>query len=215
MGKVEVVAEAANAEEALILVEQYKPDLIFLDIQMPEKSGFELIEDLIEAPYVIFTTAYEEYALKAFEVGAIDYLLKPIRTDRLKDAVDKVLKFKELEPLDTNKVFNIDDKIFIKDGEKCFFIKVADIKRVVSEGNYAKIFFKEQHVIVHRSLNGLAQKLDPKHFFRANRQEIVNLNYVERVEPFFSNTLVFFLQGNIKIELSRRQSVLFKDLFGI
>ncbi|GIV43485.1 MAG: DNA-binding response regulator [Bacteroidia bacterium] len=213
---VEIVGQAAFVDEALEIIEKEKPDLIFLDINMPEKSGFELIEELVQVPYCIFTTAYDEYALKAFEVGAVDYLLKPIQIQRLKDAIDKVKKLIEQDKeQNSSQYFSIHHRIFIRDGDKCFFVKVSDIKRIISEGNYARIFFKDQQALVHRSLNVLSTKLDPEYFFRANRQELINIQYIERIEPYFSNTLVFFLTGNIKVEVSRRQSVLFKDKFGI
>ncbi len=213
---IEVVGQAAYVEEALEVIEKEKPDLIFLDINMPEKSGFDLLEELVQVPYFIFTTAYDEYALKAFEVGAVDYLLKPIQVQRLKDAVDKVKKLIEQDQSDTsNHYFSIQDRVFVRDNDKCFFIKVSDIKRIVSEGNYARIYFKDQQALIHRSLNSLALKLDPQYFFRANRQELINIQYIERVDPYFSNTLVFFLTGNLKVEVSRRQSVMFKEKFGL
>lgn len=213
---VEVVGQAAFVDEAIEIIDREKPDLLFLDINMPEKSGFELIEELVQVPYFIFTTAYDEYAIKAFEVGAVDYLLKPIQLQRLKDAIDKVKKLIEQDHHETsNQYFSIQDRIFIRDNDKCFFIKVSEIKRIVSEGNYARIYFKDMQALVHRSLNALTTKLDPDFFFRANRQELINIQYIERVEPYFSNTLVFFLTGNIKIEVSRRQSVIFKDKYGI
>jgi two-component system LytT family response regulator len=212
---IEIVGEASYVEEALEIIDKQKPDLLFLDINMPEKSGFDLIEEMVEVPYFIFTTAYEEYALKAFEVGAIDYLLKPIQMNRLREAIDKIKKIIEQDKAGNNQYFSIKDRIFLRDNEKCYFVKTADIKRIVSEGNYARIYFKDQHALVHRSLNALSTKLDPQYFFRANRQELINIQYIEKVEPYFSNTLVFTLTGNIKVEVSRRQSVLFKEKFGI
>jgi len=212
---IEIVGEASYVEEALEIIDKQKPDLLFLDINMPEKSGFDLIEEMVEVPYFIFTTAYEEYALKAFEVGAIDYLLKPIQMNRLREAIDKIKKIIEQDKAGNNQYFSIEDRVFIRDNEKCYFVKTADIKRIVSEGNYARIYFKDQHALVHRSLNALSTKLDPQYFFRANRQELINIQYIEKVEPYFSNTLVFTLTGNIKVEVSRRQSVLFKEKFGI
>ncbi len=212
---IEIVGQAAFVEEALQIIEKEKPDLIFLDINMPEKSGFNLIEELIQVPYFIFTTAYEDYALKAFEVGAVDYLLKPIQPNRLKDAIDKVKKLIDQDNQGNHQYFSIQDRIFIRDNDKCYFVKVSDIKRIVSEGNYARIYFNEHQALIHRSLNALSNRLDPEYFFRANRQELINIQFIERIEPYFSNTLVFFLSGNLKVEVSRRQSVLFKDKFGL
>ena len=139
---IEIIAEASNADEGLDLIDKLKPQLIFLDIQMPEKTGFEMLEELIESPTIIFTTAYNEFAIKAFEVNALDYILKPIETSRLREAIAKAKKQIALadEQSGTQKLAE-DSQVFIRDGERCWYVKLNDIRLIESNGNYAKIFF--------------------------------------------------------------------------
>lgn len=210
---IQIVAEAENVDEALDLIEKFKPQLVFLDIQMPEKNGFELLEELIETPAIIFTTAYDEYALKAFEVNALDYLLKPIEKDRLTDAVAKAKR--QIEELKLEKLRNKllpHEKVFLRDGDKCWFIHLSEIRLIESAGNYAKIHFDKYQPLIHRTLNSLDERLSDEMFFRANRQQIINLNYLEKIEPFFNSGFLFFMKDGSKIEVSRRQAVKFKDL---
>jgi two-component system LytT family response regulator len=145
--EIEVVAEAANASEGIEKINNLAPELIFLDIQMPGKTGFELLQELDRAPQVIFTTAYDEYALKAFEVNALDYLLKPVEPKRLSDAINKLQNHEErdngsAEPVNFNRsILRESDQVFVKDGERCWFVKLTDIRLFESVGNYAKVFF--------------------------------------------------------------------------
>lgn len=223
--QVKIAGEAANAEEATELIDELKPDMMFLDIQMPGKNGFELLESLEDSvPEVIFTTAYDEYALKAFEYNALDYLMKPIDLPRLNEAVQKVenkLKKKEVAEEEGGKEFlKGDDQIFVKDGEKCWFVKVGDIKLFESMGNYVRLHFGDQKPMVLKSLNSLEERLDPKQYFRANRKHIINLNWIEKIEPWFSGGLLVMLKGMDKeeigrIEISRRQSIKFKDMMSL
>ena len=213
---IEIVGEAVNADDAFEKIQQQDPDLLFLDIQMPGKSGFELLEMLDKAPQVIFTTAYDEYALKAFEVNALDYLLKPIQPDRLAESLKKlavqeeVIDAKEREEPGERKLTS-EDQVFVKDGERCWFVKLADVRLFESDGNYIKVFFDTYRPMIHKSLNALEQKLDERSFFRASRKHIINLKWVERIEPWFNGGLMVQLKGGDKIEVSRRQSSKFKD----
>jgi len=214
--EIEVVGQASNADEAIELVDSLKPQLVFLDINMPEKSGFELLEDLVDAPFIVFTTAYDEFALRAFEVNAQDYLLKPVKPERLKEAIEKVKKLVENQNnSDERKNLTDDDQVFIRDGDKCYFIKVGDICKIDSVGNYARLHFNGQEALVHKSLNAMNQRLDNRFFFRANRQEIINLKYIDRIEPYFSNSLLVYLKTGHRIEVSRRQAIRFKDVFSL
>jgi two-component system LytT family response regulator len=213
---IEIVGEAVNADDAFEKIQQQDPDLLFLDIQMPGKSGFELLEMLDKAPQVIFTTAYDEYALKAFEVNALDYLLKPVQPDRLAESLKK-LTFPE-ELIETKKreepgerKLTSEDQVFVKDGERCWFVKLADVRLFESDGNYIKVFFDTFRPMIHKSLNALEQKLDDRSFFRASRKHIINLKWVEKIEPWFNGGLMVQLRGGDKIEVSRRQSSKFKD----
>lgn len=213
MPDIQIVAEAENVDEALDLIEKLKPQLVFLDIQMPEKNGFELLEELIETPAIIFTTAYDEYALKAFEVNALDYLLKPIEKERLQEAVAKAKRQIEELKLDRLRAKLMPhDKVFLRDGEKCWYIKLEDIRLIESAGNYAKIHFDKYQPLIHRTLNSLDERLSDELFFRANRQQIINLNYLEKIEPFFNSGFLFYMKDGSKIEVSRRQAVKFKEL---
>jgi two-component system LytT family response regulator len=219
--EVEVLGEAAHAEEALKLIQELSPDVIFLDIQMPAKTGFELLEELDKSPEVIFTTAHDEYAIKAFEVNALDYLLKPIDPQRLSDAIQKLMMQEDKEGLLGDAKIELRgslteaDQVFVKDGEKCWFVKLADIRLFESVGNYARVFFGTNKPLILKSLNALEERLDPKTFFRANRKHIVNLRMIERVEPFFNGGLLLEIKGGEKIEVSRRQAVRFKEMMSL
>jgi two-component system, LytTR family, response regulator len=223
--KINIVAEAANAAEALELIEEHSPELIFLDIQMPGKNGFELLESLEDkVPEVIFTTAYDEYALKAFEVNALDYLLKPIDQSRLAEAIAKVefeIKRNTQQAGQPQNYLTEQDQVFVKDGEKCWFVKLEKVKIFESMGNYVRLHFDDQKPMILKSLNSLEERLDPKSFFRANRKHIINLQWVDKIEPWFSGGLLVTLKMKEKdtplekIEISRRQAIKFKDLMSL
>jgi two-component system, LytTR family, response regulator len=216
--EIEVIDEASNAEEGIHKIEQLNPDLVFLDIQMPGKTGFDMLSELDMAPQVIFTTAYDEYALKAFEVNALDYLLKPIEPKRLADAVEKLKKtisnggIAGYVPHENNSILGENDQVFVKDGERCWFVKLGEVRLFESVGNYAKVFFGSNKPLILKSLNALEERLDEKVFFRANRKHIVNLRMIEKIEPYFNGGLLLDLKGGEKIEVSRRQTVKFKEM---
>ncbi len=218
--EVEVIDEAANADEGINKIDSLQPDLVFLDIQMPGKTGFDMLAELERAPHVIFTTAYDEYALKAFEVNALDYLLKPIEPKRLADAMQKLhvaeTKENHIVPENFNQsILTEADQVFVKDGERCWFVKLSDIRLFESVGNYAKVFFGANKPLILKSLNALEERLDPKTFFRANRKHIVNLRMIEKIEPYFNGGLLLELKGGEKIEVSRRQTVKFKEMMSL
>jgi len=213
---IEVVGEAANADEALEMIQKENPDLLFLDIQMPGKTGFELLEMLDNVPKVIFTTAYDEFALKAFEVNALDYVLKPIQTERLKESLSKLPEKKEeSKPKEDHKQLTLDDQVFVKDGEKCWFVSLANIRLFESDGNYIKVYFDTNRPMIHKSLNALDEKLDARSFFRASRKHIVNLSWVDTIEPWFNGGLMVKLRGGDKVEVSRRQAAKFKEMMSL
>lgn len=221
--EIEVIAEAANANEGIEKIDSLSPDLIFLDIQMPGKTGFDMLAELDKAPDVIFTTAYDDYALKAFEVNALDYLLKPVEPRRLADALHKLHMDEHRdretgteEEIAVNKsLLHETDQVFVKDGERCWFVKLADIRLFESVGNYAKIYFGTHKPLILKSLNALEERLDEKVFFRANRKHIVNLRLIEKIEPYFNGGLLLELKGGEKIEVSRRQTVKFKEMMSL
>lgn len=215
--EIEVSGEAANADEALELIKNLNPDILFLDIQMPGKTGFELLEMLDAAPLVVFTTAYDEYALKAFEVNALDYLLKPIQTERLNETVSKLLKLQpdKKEQKESNKKLTLNDRIFVKDGDRCWFVSLSDVRLFESDGNYIKVYFDNFKPMIHKSLNALDEKLDPKSFFRASRKHIINLSWLDTIEPWFNGGLLVILKGGEKVEVSRRQAAKFKEMMSL
>jgi two-component system LytT family response regulator len=217
--QIEVVDEAANANEGAEKIESQNPDLVFLDIQMPGKTGFDMLMELDKAPHVIFTTAYDEYALKAFEVNALDYLMKPIEPKRLADALQKLQQADEKE-MATQQIYNRgllseNDQVFVKDGERCWFVKLSDVRLFESVGNYAKVFFAGNKPLILKSLNALEERLDEKVFFRANRKHIVNMRMIEKIEPYFNGGLLLDIQGGEKVEVSRRQAVKFKEMMSL
>jgi two-component system LytT family response regulator len=220
--EIEIVDEASNADEGLQKIENHNPDLVFLDIQMPGKTGFDLLSELDHAPQVIFTTAYDEYALKAFEVNALDYLLKPVEPRRLADAVEKLKRnggtntFERTnQHSEPNSVLGENDQVFVKDGERCWFVKLSEVRLFESVGNYAKVFFANNKPLILKSLNALEERLDDKVFFRANRKHIVNLRMIDKIEPYFNGGLLLELKGGEKIEVSRRQTVKFKEMMSL
>lgn len=220
--EIEIVAEAANAGEGIEKIEHINPDLVFLDIQMPGKTGFDLLSELDRAPNVIFTTAYDEYALKAFEVNALDYLLKPVEPKRLADAIQKLHLQDEREQVNGGTTVNVNrsilyehDQVFVKDGERCWFVKLNEIRLFESVGNYAKVYFAGNKPLILKSLNALEERLDEKMFFRANRKHIVNLRLIDKIEPYFNGGLLLELKGGEKIEVSRRQTVKFKEMMSL
>lgn len=213
---IEIVGEAMNADEAEKLIEELNPDLLFLDIQMPGRTGFQLLESLDSAPLVVFTTAYDEFALKAFEVNALDYLLKPITAERLSEAVQKILdKEKTRTGRRGDKKLGLEDQVFVKDGERCWFVSLANIRLFESDGNYIKVYFDTNRPMIHKSLNALDEKLDERSFFRASRKHIINLSWVEGIEPWFNGGLMVRLRGGDKVEVSRRQAAKFKDMMSL
>ena len=216
--KIEVVGEAVNADDAEQKIASLNPELLFLDIQMPGRNGFELLESLDQVPKVIFTTAYDEYALKAFEVNALDYLLKPIRKERLEECIQKLVdeEFVEKSEIQNSEYkLGLKDQVFVKDGDKCWFVRLSDVRLFESDGNYIKVYFDNFKPMIHKSLNALDKKLDDRSFFRASRKHIVNLSWVDNIEPWFNGGLLVKMKGGEKVEVSRRQASKFKDMMSL
>jgi two-component system, LytTR family, response regulator len=204
--EIDIAGEARTGEEALELIGRLEPEVLFLDIRMPGMNGFDLLQRLDDVPQVIFTTAYDEYALKAFEVSALDYLVKPVDPDRLAAAVSK------LKPRTVRSRL---EQVFIKDGERCWLVRVKDIFLLESEGNYTRLYFANERPLVPRSLAALHARLDPTVFFRAGRRHILNLQWVERVDPGIGGNLFVILRGGATVEMSRRQSARFREALSL
>lgn len=211
----DMISESGKPEEAKKKIETLRPDLIFLDIQMPGMDGFQLLSELDYVPKVIFVTAYDEYALKAFEVSALDYLMKPVSPERLEEALRRLEEdadsYEESENLTKRSRLSQDDQIFLKDGDRCWFVTLKDVSRFQSEGNYVRVFFENNKPMILRSLNSLETILDPKSFFRVNRKFIVNLKWIDKVESWFNGGLMVTLKDGTELEVSRRQAAKFKE----
>jgi two-component system LytT family response regulator len=209
---VEIVGEAVNAADGLQQIAALKPDLIFLDVQMPGGSGFDMLAALEEAPEVIFTTAFDQYALQAFEVNALDYLQKPIQAARMAAALQRCTARHQRLTSAGTVAPTTTRKLFIKDGERCWFVPVQDIRLFESDGNYTRVYFERQQPLMLRSLNQLEERLDPDRFFRANRRHIVNLDFIEQVAPNDAGGLDLTLRDQLQVEVSRRRVAQFKML---
>jgi two-component system LytT family response regulator len=207
--EVEIVGEARDADDALSQIGRLEPELLFLDIQMPGANGFELLERLDRVPLVIFTTAYDDYALKAFEVSALDYLLKPVAPERLAAALAKIGGVKPKTAVGG------DQQIFVKDGERCWFVALREIVLLESEGNYTRLYFGGHRPLVLRSLNYLEDRLDPAMFFRASRKHILNLKFIESMDAWANGGFLVRLKGSIEVEMSRRQAQKFKEVMSL
>jgi len=217
--QIEICGECSNGDEAIKMIGELNPDLLFLDIQMPGMNGFELLERLESVPRVIFVTAYDEFALRAFEVNALDYLLKPVEEDRLTDAIHRLQREERPESQHSSEgepshLLGQDDQIFLKDGEKCWFVHLRDIRMFESEGNYVRVYFDRYKPLILKSLNTLEDRLD-RTFFRTNRKFIVNLRWVQSVENWFNGGLRLTLKDGSQVEVSRRQSARFRELMSL
>jgi two-component system, LytTR family, response regulator len=208
--EIEIVAEAENSRKALLEIEKFSPDLIFLDIQMPGLSGFDLVSELKEPiPKIIFTTAYDQYAYQAFEVDAVDYLLKPIDPSRLAKSIAKLHSPEEqtvqAAPL------AIDDRVLLRGNNRSWFITLSSIRVLEAEGNYSRIIFDDEKPLIYKSLKVLESRLPESTFFRANRSQIINICHVSKVEENSVGTLSVMLRGNNeKVEISRRKAIDFR-----
>lgn len=213
---VEVIGEYKNAIEAQEAIERDNPDLVFMDIQMPGETGLELLEKMKNPPRTVFVTAYDEHAIKAFELKAFDYLMKPIDPDRLSEVYSRVQEEQKTpESVENASMLSSGDNVLVKDGDKVWFVKVDDVRYFESEGNYVKVHFDKFRPLILRSLNSLEERMDPKLFFRANRKFIVNLNHIVSIETWFNGGLQVELSCGTKIEISRRQTIRFKDQFSL
>ena len=207
--QVEIVGEAASAAEAIAQIARLQPELLLLDVQMPGASGFDMLAALDAAPDVIFCTAFDQYALQAFEVSALDYLQKPVQAARLATALARAGARAQAVPPPAPR------KVFIKDGERCWFVAFDDIRLLESEGNYTRVHFAAQQPLMLRSLSQLEERLDPAQFFRANRRQIVSLAQVAHVAPNAADGLDLRLLDGSVVEVSRRRAQQFKAVTGL
>lgn len=208
---VELVGEAEDVPQACTEIARLHPDLVLLDIQMPSGSGFDVLEALERVPAVVFTTAYDQYALRAFEANALDYLLKPVDPARLSAAIEKARQLLA-SPRDAGierghrGTLGAEDQVFLRDGERCWFVATSEISRIVVDGNYVRVWFRGHSALLARSLSALENRLDPALFFRANRNTLVNLRHIRTVEPSLADGYTLDLRDGSQVEVSRRQA---------
>ncbi|MCC6447494.1 MAG: response regulator transcription factor [Chitinophagaceae bacterium] len=213
--EIEIVAECNNAESAKEKITELNPDIVFLDIQMPGKTGLQLVEELSVIPDIVFVTAYDKHAIKAFELNAFDYLLKPVMPERLAETIKKLTIKEVTEKKENNSILTENSQVFIKDGDKTWFVRLNNIRLFESEGNYVRVYFDNSKPLILRSLNSLESRLDEKTFFRASRKHIINLNWVDSIETWFNGGLMVKLKSGQEIEISRRQAVKLKDMMSL
>lgn len=209
--EVDVVGEADDVEAAVAAVAGLQPDLLLLDIQLPGGSGFDVLERLPRAPHVVFCTAYDQHAVRAFEANALDYLLKPVEPARLAQALARVLQRPSEPSPPRGTPLAAGDPVFLRDGERCWFLKVGEISHIEIDGNYAHVHFRGQRALVQRSLALLEERLDPAMFFRASRGVLVNLRQVRNVEAGVGDGYTLHLEGGTQVEVSRRQAREFRE----
>lgn len=203
--EVEVIAEATHVAEARQRLDELDVDLLFLDVAMPDGTGFDLLAQLDRAPQVIFTTAFDAHALTAFEVNALDYLLKPIDPARLADALSRT---RHASSPTARKYL---DQVFVRDAGRCWLVRLSTVPLLESSGNYTVLHLEQGHrPMLGRSLNYLEARLDPDVFFRASRQHLLNLTAIVAMETGPEGRLVARLTGGQEVELSRRQTQHFK-----
>lgn len=201
----EIVAEAENVQQALQQLNHVQVDLLLLDINLPDGDGFDILLQTQQLPQVIFVTAYDEYAIKSFEFNALDYLLKPVRPERLQQALAKL---KQLDQ--PNTLLNNESRIFIKDGEHCYFVAVQDIIACEAMGNYTRLHLAERTPAVYRPIGAIAERLAQSQFFRASRSWLINTHYIEHIELSISGGFSVQLKNQLEVEISKRQAVEFR-----
>ncbi|QSX78594.1 LytR/AlgR family response regulator transcription factor [Agrilutibacter solisilvae] len=211
-GDVDIVGEADDVPAAVEAIERLQPDLVLLDIQMPSGTGFDVLDKLESAPPVVFTTAYDQYALQAFAANALDYLLKPVAPARLAEALARVRErvvqrgrspAPDAQPRGP---LGPGDQVFLRDGERCWFVSLGEVSRIVVDGNYASVWFRDQKAMIARSLSALEARLDPALFFRANRNTLVNLRMIKAIDLAVGEGYLLTLKDGQEVEVSRRQA---------
>ena len=207
---VELVGEADDLPSAREAIARLQPAVVLLDIQLPSGTGFDLLEALDPLPLVIFTTAYDQYAVRAFEANALDYLVKPVAPDRLAAALararERLAAATPSAADDERPPLSAEDTVFLRDGERCWFVALRDISHVVVDGNYARVWFRGEQALLARSLAALEARIDPTLFFRANRNTLVNLRAIVRIDPWVNDGYRLKLREGAEIDVSRRQA---------
>ncbi|MEJ0029406.1 MAG: response regulator [Bacteroidota bacterium] len=217
--EIEILGEADQGTEAVEKIDKLKPDLVFLDVQMPGMTGFDVLEDIEHEPYVIFVTAYDQYAIKAFEKNAVDYLLKPLDEERFRNAVNRALKRKTLEhssiedllsSMRSERKGTYDTHIFVQKSEKLFNLPVDEIVYLEASGDYTIITTKADQFVSSSGIGKLEEILNPEVFIRVHRSTIVNVNYLKEIERHFNGGMVVKMQSGKSFPVSRTYAKLIR-----
>ena len=214
---ISIVAEADDVNSALLEIEKHNPDVIFLDIQMPGKSGFDLLNLIDVTAKIIFVTAFDEYAIKAFEIDALDYLLKPINPERLKVSIERLTQNEnETKEYENLKLLNYDDHLLLNINSKLKFIKIDSIVSISAAGDYSNIVYADSKKgLTLKTMKEWEKRLPPKYFCRIHRSNIVNLNFVEHLEEWFNNSYKVYLNDSSEpLVMSRRYVANLKNKMG-
>ncbi|MBI2381999.1 MAG: LytTR family transcriptional regulator DNA-binding domain-containing protein [Gammaproteobacteria bacterium] len=216
-GQIQLLGEAEDLASAREMIHALQPELVFLDIDLPGGNAFALLKTLEHMPRIIFTTAYDHYALEAFDYPTVDYLLKPIQPERLAKALAKLEPRSESqEPSGASaEPLSLDKPLFVKDGERTFLVRLREVRVIEAIGNYSRLHGAAHSPLLYRSLNKLEERLDGDVFFRASRQHIVNLHYIDGVETGLNGGLLLKMRDGAHIEVSRRQSQEFRERFSL
>lgn len=225
--EIEIIGECGNGADAVVSIKQMEPDLVFLDIQMPEKNGFEVIKSLNgkSLPTVVFVTAYDQYALQAFDVHALDYLLKPFTRERVHRAVSRAreqIEGRRFGTLDERLVTLIADlksekkyleRLVVKSTGRVFFLKTDEIDWIEAAGNYVKLHVGRESHMIRETMNGIEAKLDPDKFLRIHRSTVVHIDRIKELHPMFSGDYAVILRDGTELALSRNYRERFLELF--
>jgi len=217
--EIEIIGECAKGNEAVEKINKLKPDLIFLDVQMPGMNGFDVLEEIDHEPYVIFTTAYDQYAIKAFEKNAVDYLLKPLDEERFRIAVNRALKRKTadngsleelLRSIKSDRGKNFESHIFVQKSEKLFNLPVEEIVYLEASGDYTVITTKNDQFVSSSGIGKLEEIMDPDTFIRVHRSTIINLNCLKEIERHFNGGMIVKMQSGKSFPVSRTYAKLIR-----
>ncbi len=226
--EIEVIGECANGREAVEAIKKKTPDLVFLDIQMPGKNGLDLLNSLSRErmPAIIFVTAYDQYAVRAFEVNALDYLLKPFDQARFQKALERAKAqilnghrseigeriMTALEQMKTKPEYR--ERLVVKTNGRVFFVKTSEIDWLEAEGNYVRLHSGKESYLLRETITSLESQLDPKVFMRVHRSAIVNINQIHELQPWFHGEYRVVLNGGIQLTLTRSYKDRLNDLLG-
>ncbi|MDH5396516.1 MAG: LytTR family DNA-binding domain-containing protein [Cyclobacteriaceae bacterium] len=212
--EIEVIGQCSSGKEAIKMIDKFEPDLIFLDVQMPGKDGLQVLEEITHKPFVIFSTAYDNYAIQAFEENAVDYLLKPIDTSRFRKAIERVKERMESEDSNVDKLFEMLNKgtegysshLFVQKSDKFLSVPITEILHLEASGDYTIISTANDQFLSSNGIGKLEERLDPNHFIRVHRSTIINLSHLKEIEKHFNGGLVVKMKNGKSFSVSRTYS---------